>query len=59
MDRLGDEMSVGQKVREQNWTLSLQGRSGITIAYVDFAKAFDTVSHDKLLHCLRFVRNRW
>ena len=36
-----------------DWTLSLQGRSGITIAYVDFAKAFDTVSHDKLLHCLR------
>jgi len=36
-----------------DWTLSLQNRHGVTIIYIDFAKAFDTVSHDKLLYRLK------
>ena len=35
-----------------DWTLSLQNKRGITIVYIDFAKAFDTVSHEKLLYRL-------
>jgi hypothetical protein len=31
-----------------DWTLSLQYRRGVTVAYIDFSKAFDTVSHEKL-----------
>jgi len=33
-------------------TLSLQNRNGVTVAYVDFTKAFDTVPHEKLLYRL-------
>lgn len=36
-----------------DWTLSLQNYCGITVAYVDFAKAFDTVPHQKLLFRLQ------
>ena len=36
-----------------DWTLSLQNRHGVTIIYIDFAKAFDTVSHEKLLYRLK------
>jgi len=31
----------------------IQNRHGVTIIYIDFAKAFDTVSHDKLLYRLK------
>ena len=36
-----------------DWSLSLQNRCGVTIAYVDFAKAFDTMPHEKLLFRLK------
>ena len=28
-----------------DWTLSIQYRHSVTVAYVDFSKAFDSVSH--------------
>ena len=31
-----------------DWTLAVENRLSQTIVYVDFARAFDTVSHDKL-----------
>ena len=31
-----------------DWTLAVQDKQDITIAYIDFSRAFDTVSHDKL-----------
>ena len=31
-----------------DWTLYLQDKHGVVIAYVDFSKAFDVVSHNKL-----------
>ena len=31
-----------------DWTLALQDRHGVVIVYVDFSKAFDVVSHNKL-----------
>ena len=36
-----------------DWSWSLQNHCGVTIAYVDFAKAFDTVPHEKLLFRLK------
>ena len=32
-----------------DWTLSVQNKKSVTIAYIDFSRAFDTVSHNKLL----------
>ena len=32
-----------------DWTLAIDNGDGITVAYIDFAKAFDSVSHQKLL----------
>ena len=32
-----------------DWTLALNNSKGITIAYIDYAKAFDVVCHSKLL----------
>jgi len=32
-----------------DWTLNLQSQQQTTVIYIDFSKAFDTVSHDKLL----------
>ena len=29
-----------------DWTLSIQYRHSVTVAYVDFSKAFDSVSHE-------------
>ncbi len=50
-----------------DWTLSLQNKHGTSIAYIDFSKAFDTVSHNKLFcrlesygvsgNLLRWLRN--
>jgi len=36
-----------------DWTLAIDSRDGVLAAYVDFAKAFDSVSHPKLYHKLR------
>jgi len=35
-----------------DWTLILQNKDSIAIAYIDFSKAFDTVCHVKLFACL-------
>jgi len=35
-----------------DWTLAVQNRHGVCVAYIDFCKAFDTVSHEKLFRCL-------
>ena len=35
-----------------DWTLALSNRKSVVIAYIDFRKAFDSVSHPKLLHKL-------
>ena len=32
-----------------DWTLTINDKKSIAVTYIDFAKAFDTVSHDKLL----------
>jgi len=32
-----------------DWTLTERGRKAVTIAYVDFSRAFDSVTHVKLL----------
>ena len=31
-----------------NWTLSIQYKRLVTVIYIDFSKAFNVVSHDKL-----------
>ena len=36
----------------QDWILALKDRGNIDVAFIDFAKAFDSVSHPKLLHKL-------
>jgi len=35
-----------------DWTLALDNRHSVTVAYIDYSKAFDMVSHSKLLHKL-------
>ena len=35
-----------------DWSVNFEGRTSQTIAYIDFAKAFDSVCHSKLLHKL-------
>jgi len=37
-----------------DWTVAMQGQNSITAAYIDFAKAFDTVSHVKLGYYIVF-----
>ena len=34
------------------WTSALDARDSVCVAYIDFAKAFDTVSHVKLINKL-------
>ena len=36
-----------------DWTAAVQDQKSVTVAYIDFAEAFDTVSHPKLLHRLK------
>ena len=36
-----------------DWTLLLEGGSRVAVAYVDFSRAFDSVTHAKLLHKLK------
>jgi len=38
-----------QLTNNNDWTLVLEKRHVIDVAYIDFEKAFDSVSHDKLL----------
>ena len=38
-----------------DWTANLDDKAGSAIVYVDFAKAFDSVSIPKLLHCLEKI----
>ena len=35
-----------------DWTLSVRDRCSVDVIYFDFAKAFDSVSHPKLVHKL-------
>jgi len=35
-----------------DWTLAFDNKDGTTVAYIDYAKAFDSVSHQKLCHKL-------
>ena len=35
-----------------DWILALDNRHSVTVAYMDYSKAFDMVSHSKLLHKL-------
>jgi len=35
-----------------DWTLALDNRHSVTVAYIDYSKAFVMVSHSKLLHKL-------
>lgn len=36
-----------------DWTLSIDNKQTNTVVYIDFSKAFDTVSHAKLITKLR------
>ena len=36
-----------------DWTLSVENSNDIVIAYIDFTRAFDSVSHEKLVHKLK------
>jgi len=36
-----------------DWTLSAVNKQSVAVAYIDFAKAFDSVSHNKLCHKLQ------
>jgi len=36
-----------------DWTVLVQAQKSVTVAYIDFAKAFHTVSHTKLLQRLK------
>ena len=38
-----------KQLRQNDWTLSIQYKRLVTVIYIDFSKAFDVVSHDKLL----------
>jgi len=31
-----------------DWTLSVQNKKSVDVAYIDFSRAFDSVSHEKL-----------
>ena len=35
-----------------DWTVSLTNRRSVMIAYIDFHRAFDSISHIKLIHKL-------
>jgi len=38
-----------------DWTLCLQDRQHVSVVYIDFSKAFDVVSHNKLFARLNMV----
>jgi len=35
-----------------DWTLILHNKDSVTVPYIDFSKAFDTMCHEKLFACL-------
>ena len=49
---LDDSTVTNLLVSVNDWTVVLSNRKFVVIAYIDFRKAFDTVSHPKLLHKL-------
>ena len=36
----------------RDWTLAINDKKGVKVAYIDYARAFETVSHAKLFHKL-------
>ena len=47
-----------------DWTLSIQDKHNVAVAYIDFSKAFDSVSHEKLFvrlhaHGIRGTLLQW
>ncbi len=38
-----------------DWSLALKEKKSVDIVYLDFAKAFDTVSHEKLVQKLLII----
>ena len=36
-----------------DWTLAINNKNSVTVAYVDYSKAFDVVCHSKLMHKLQ------
>ena len=36
-----------------DWTVALDNKNSVTVGYIDYAKAFDSVSHQKLCHKLQ------
>jgi len=36
-----------------DWTFAINNGDGVPVAYIDYAKAFDSVSHPKLIHKLK------
>ena len=41
----------------QDWVIALKKNMPVDITYIDFKKAFETVSHPKLIHKLKQLRN--
>ena len=39
----------------RDWKLAINGKKGVQVAYIDYVRAFDTVSHAKLFHKLTAV----
>jgi len=35
-----------------DWTVAVQNKNSLTVAFIDFSRTFDTVSHEKLFACL-------
>jgi len=38
-----------------DWTISIENKLPNRVAYIDFSRAFDLVSHSKLLHNLKYI----
>ena len=36
-----------------DWTLAINNKNSVTVAYVDYSKAFNVVCHSKLMHKLQ------
>ena len=49
MDLLNVDLLPQNLMEAMNdWTLAVQDKHAVTIAYIDFSRAFDSVSHDIL-----------